>query len=92
MDLSLEGIDYYQNYYRNFLLKCVSGAMIMWVVIMLTDLNQTAQISFMDLDPLLLIILLFVFSTMAIMFLLRECYSYYPFLLKLIILICNFVF
>lgn len=72
MDLSLEGIDYYQNYYRNFLLKCVSGAMLLWIVIMLTDLNQTAQISFMDLDPLLLIILIFVFSTLAIMFLLCE--------------------
>lgn len=72
MDVSLEGIDYYQNYYQGFLLKCVSGAMILWVLIMLTDLNQTAQISFMDLDPLLIIILIFVFSTLAIMFLLRE--------------------
>lgn len=69
---SLEGIEYYQNYYRGFLLKCVSVSMVLWVVIMLTDLNQTAQVSFMDLDPLLLIILIFVFSTLAIMFLLRE--------------------
>lgn len=78
MDKSLEGIEYYQNYYRNFLLKCVSGAMVLWIVIMLTDLNQTAQISFMDLDPLLLIILIFVFSTLAIMFLLRELSSLAP--------------
>lgn len=76
MDVSLEGIDYYQNYYQGFLLKCVSGAMILWVLIMLTDLNQTAQISFMDLDPLLIIILIFVFSTLAIMFLLREFYLF----------------
>lgn len=72
IEKSLEGIEYYQNYYRNFLLKCVSAAMVLWIVIMLTDLNQTAQISFMDLDPLLIIILIFVFSTLAIMFLLRE--------------------
>lgn len=70
IEKSLEGIEYYQNYYRNFLLKCVTGAMVLWIVIMLTDLNQTAQISFMDLDPLLIIILIFVFSTLAIMFLL----------------------
>lgn len=72
MDVSLEGIEYYQNYYRGFLLKCVAGSMLLWTIITLTDLNQTAQISLMDLDPLLLIILIFVFSTLAIMFLLRE--------------------
>lgn len=72
MELSLEGIEYYQNYYKNFLLKCVGASMILWILITLTDLNQTAQISFWDLDPLLLIVLIFVFSTMAIMFLLCE--------------------
>lgn len=72
MELSLEGIEYYQNYYKNFLLKCVGGSMILWILVTLTDLNQTAQISFMDLDPLLIIVLIFVFSTLAIMFLLCE--------------------
>lgn len=44
--------------------------MVLWVLIALTDLNKNEHNSLLDVDPILVVVLLFGVSTMAVIFLL----------------------